>query len=95
MYYQFLGLDFKVHHKKGKDNVVADALSRKENGNVISILIPQWIQDIADMYIGDSKVRNLIGQLALERSKNANFSYQNGVVRYKNQLYVGNQNHYR
>jgi hypothetical protein len=43
-----LGYDFETIYKKGKQNVVADALSRKDEDveaflGVISIIQPNWI----------------------------------------------------
>lgn len=42
------GYDFEIVYKKGKDNIVADALSRKEeDATLCSILlvVPSWLED--------------------------------------------------
>ena len=40
--------DMEILHKRGKDNLVADALSRKDEVQTyaISIVIPEWLDEI-------------------------------------------------
>jgi hypothetical protein len=43
------GYDYEIIYKKGKDNVVDDALSRKDEdeGSLfpLSFIVPDWLQD--------------------------------------------------
>lgn len=48
--------DLEILHKKGKDNVVADALSRKdEEPTLLAILVvvPEWLNEIQSEYAKD------------------------------------------
>ena len=63
-----LGYEFEIIYKKGKQNVVVDALSRKDEDVEaflydISILQPEWIVEERDEWKNDEEVWTLIHKL--------------------------------
>lgn len=73
-----LGYDFEIIYKKGKQNVVADALPRKDEDvesllYAISILQPEWITEARDEW-KNAEVWTLIHKLEQDPSASNTFS---------------------
>ena len=81
-----------MQFKQGKENVVADALSRRRGEtqelSAISIVRPAWIADIAESFEEDPKARELLTALAVNDKEMPEYSYSGGVIRYKGRVYV-------
>jgi hypothetical protein len=64
---KLFGYDYEIIYKKGKDNVVANALSRKyeEEGSLFSLsfIVPDWLQAVRQEWLQDTKSLHLIQQL--------------------------------
>ena len=58
--------DMEILHKKGKDNVVADALSRKDEeiqNCAISMVVPEWLDGIRTEYAKNLEVCSIINNI--------------------------------
>ena len=64
---KLFGYDYEIIYKKGKDNVVEDALSRRyeEEGSLfpLSFIVPDWLQAVRQEWLQDPKSLHLIQQL--------------------------------
>jgi hypothetical protein len=58
---KLLEFDFTLEYKQGKENVVADTLSRKQHGLLaISSVTPKWISEVEDLYSVDPLCQQLL-----------------------------------
>jgi hypothetical protein len=90
---KILGYDFEIVYKKGKQNVVADALSRKDEDVeaflcAISIIQLDWIIEARDEWKNDEKVWTLIQRLQQDSSASDTFTWKNDSLWYKDRLYL-------
>jgi hypothetical protein len=88
-----LGYDFEIIYKKGKKNVVADALSRKDEYveaflYVISIIQSSWIIEARDEWKNDENVWTLIQRLQQDSNASDTFTWKNDSLWYKYHLYL-------
>lgn len=88
-----LGYEFEIIYKKGKKNVVADALSRKDEDVeaflcAISIIQPNWINEARDEWNNDEEVWALIQKLQQDPITSNTFSWKNDSLWYKDHLYL-------
>ena len=77
---KMLGCDFEIIYKKWKLNVVADALSRKDEEVeallcAISIIQPYWITEVREEWKNDEEVWTLIQKLQQDPSTSDTFSW--------------------
>jgi hypothetical protein len=77
-----LGYDFEIIYKKGKKNVVAYALSRKDEDVdsflcAISIIQPDWITEARNEWNNDEKLWTLTQKLQQDSSVSDTFTWKN------------------
>jgi len=64
---KMLGYDYEILYKKGKENVVVDALSRKyeEEGSIFSLsfIVSDWMNEVCNEWFTYPKIVNPIQQI--------------------------------
>jgi len=90
---KLLGFDFLVGYKKGKENLVADALSRKfENApamlTALTFPADNWISTLRDSYSEDPKLQKLISGFAGHKLDETKYDMKDGLLFYKGRLYI-------
>jgi hypothetical protein len=78
--------------QKGKYNVVADALSRVAHLQAlqaVSMVKPDWIQEVLNSYDIDSKAQQLLAQLAITSPNAAGYTLQDGIIWRASQIWIG------
>jgi hypothetical protein len=92
---KLFGYDYENIYKKGKDNVVADALSRKyeDEGSLfpLSFIVPYWLQVVHQEWLQDPKILHLIQQLQANSPVSPGYSWHNDELFYKGHLYLSKQ----
>ena len=100
---KLLGLDYEVRYKKGAENRVADALSRRDErlqGSekssaglqmAVSMITPMWIQEIMHSYTKDPYVQELLTLISVDVHGPSLWHNVNGVLRKKGKVYVGSK----
>jgi hypothetical protein len=90
---KLLGLSYKILYKKGAHNKVADALSRRPSETaeclVISVCQPQWLDQVTQSYEQDPYCQEIIRRLVQDSSDVPHFSLKEGLLRYKNRVWLG------
>jgi hypothetical protein len=92
---KLFGYDYEIIYKKGKDNVVADALSQKyeEEGSLFSLsfIVLDWLQAMRQEWLQDPKSSHLIQQLQTNALAPLGYSWLQDEFRYKGHLYLSKQ----
>lgn len=93
---KLMGLDYEIVYKQGKENVVADALSRlpEENkGNIYEITTTHqgWVEELSKSYDQDEDAQNIINGIATKDPAFNQFTFNKGIIKYKDKLFVGKQ----
>jgi hypothetical protein len=84
-----------VEYKKGVDNKVADALSRREGWeneatlSSISLPVVDWVEHLKFQYHHDLDLMKLIQQWNSNKLDHQKYSMRQGLLLYKNRIHIG------
>ena len=86
--------DVEIIHKKGKENVVADALSRKDEDITsysISVTTLEWLDEIRSEYVKDTRTLTIINN----HNHDSNFVWKNDILWYKGRIYLNSNSKFK
>lgn len=96
---RLLGYDYIITYRKGKENIVADSLSRVyeglEESTAITVLQPTWKEEICASYDNDSTAQEMLSEISVKGNSLNDFSLSQGILKWKGRYYVGTSNNLR
>ena len=90
--------DFVVEFRAGRENLVADALSRQEDttekGTQWAIYTPivNWADQLKDSYKTDPEIQTIMQQLDQETIGSLKYHLMGGILYYKHRVYISQSN---
>jgi hypothetical protein len=90
-----LGYDFVVEYKKGVENRVVDALSRKDGWkeeitmSLLSIPTASWVDELKQQYLEDGELQQLMERWHKNDIDTRKFSLRDGLLLYKQKILLG------
>lgn len=87
-----MGYNYTIEYKKGAENSVADALSRREEEATvahINIIQPMWIIEVIGSYERDSWAQEAITECTVRPLDVSFFHYESGLLKFQGRVYVG------
>ena len=88
---KMMGYDYEVTFRKGTSNTVADALSRKPQGHLCTMIVVtgDLLQRVQHSWLSDPSLLHLIHMLKNALDKHSHYTWHDGQLRRKNKLVVG------
>jgi hypothetical protein len=90
---KLLSLQYKILYKKGVENGAADALYMCPPVGLevfsASSAAPQWLSEVVQSYNKDPNFTKLITELSIQASHHEPYALQQGLIRYKGRVWVG------
>ena len=86
-----LGYDFEIIYKKGKYNVVVDALSRtyKDDGSLFSLSSPvlEYVEEARQEWLVNDSTTEVIKRLQEDPNHPLGYTWKKDTLRYKGHLF--------
>lgn len=88
-----MGMNYEIQYKKGKENLVADALSRATHGELLQLSVSSISGELWDLiqreWREDPKLLELIKQIEQHPEKSLKYKWSNDILTRRGRLVVG------
>ena len=92
---KLIGYDFEIHHRSGKENKPANALSRMnesvEKTTVMAIFFPlaEWLEQLKQEWQQDVEIQRLIQEIQADPASHSKYIWEHDLLKYKGRLWLG------
>lgn len=85
------GLHYEIEYRRGKENIAADALSRRNDGAVMAITAPttDLYDRVTQSWARDHQLQQLIADLTQDSTSHRHYSWKDDMLHLKGRLVVG------
>lgn len=91
---KLMGFEFEIHYKEGKENKAADALSRMEGAELMTLVLNKVTNDLLEQiqlsWTQDDAIQKLIGDVSAHPQSHSKYSWKDNLLRRNGKLVVGN-----
>lgn len=88
-----MGYDYSILYKKGKENIVADALFKCPVPEIqlqtLTTITSNFLQKVQHSYTGDSHLQKLVDQLQTDPFSNPLYMLHAGILYRKGKIMLG------
>jgi hypothetical protein len=88
---KLVGLQFKLHYRKGPDNKAADALSRVGHNFALqssTVAMHVWLQEVTNAYATDPTSQRLLQELGVVSPNEEGYFLDQGLIRYTKKIWI-------
>jgi hypothetical protein len=79
---KLLEFNYKIEYKKGKENKVADALSRRDSLMMaVTAVTPAWASTVETSYTNDDHCKSLLEKLTVSANAAPPYTLHSGILR--------------
>ena len=82
----------KSLYQTSRSTVLHSVLTHESTCSALFVTTPLWISSVAQSYSTDSHAKELLAKLSLDGSSMPHFQLQNGLLRYKQRIWIGDNN---
>lgn len=89
---KLMDFTYTIEYKKGLENKAADALSRRDEPakiQQITVLQPMWVTKVISSYEQDSEAQEIIAGCTMRSYDVSLYAYEDGLLKYKGKIYIG------